>query len=74
MTNPMTWKDLIVLYADGRPICNCGDAYYSPCGKGYKGGEYRTDLLACKHGCSANQMAARDYIAARVGRDLKHSK
>lgn len=61
------WEKLIKVYADGRPVCNCGQAYYEACGEGIdRDGQYRTDMLSCKHGCSANQIHAKEYIAARV--------
>jgi hypothetical protein len=56
------WKELVSRYADGRQICNCREAYLSPCGNG---------ILACEHGCSANKAFARDGISARVLAELK---
>ncbi len=65
------WKDLVVRYADGRPICNCGDAYYSPCGVGIdRTGKSRTDMLACKYGCSSNKITAKEEIAGKVIKEL----
>lgn len=61
------WRQLVEKYADGRPICNCKDAYYTPCGHGIdEKGQHRTDMLACAYGCSSNQLTARDEIAGRV--------
>ena len=61
------WKSLVALHADGRTVCNCGCAYYTPCGKGIDGqGRHRTDMLTCRGGCSANQLNCRDDIAKRV--------
>lgn len=60
------WERLIQRYADGRPICNCGNAYYTPCGKGTVNGERRTDMLACANGCQANQYSVKFEIADRV--------
>ena len=69
--NRNEWQTLIERYADGQPICNCGDAYYWPVGKSIDAeGNCRTDMLSCRYGCSANQLDARDYIAHRVVRDL----
>jgi hypothetical protein len=69
------WKKLIEKYADGRPICNCRCAYYSPTGRGIDGvGIWRTDMLVCEHGCSANQITARDEIAGRVIADLANAR
>lgn len=65
------WKKLILRYADGRPICNCGEAYYSPCGHGIdSSGKRRTDMLACRGGCSANLTAVMEDIATRVLAEL----
>lgn len=61
------FKKLIVKFADGRKICNCGEAYLSPCASGIdREGRNRTDMLACKDGCSVNQINAKEYIASRV--------
>lgn len=61
------WKELIKKYADGRPVCNCGDAYYTPCGVGIdRDGRHRTDMLACNHGCGANQYEAKEEIAKKI--------
>jgi hypothetical protein len=60
------WQKLVVKYADGRPICNCRDAYYTPCGVGYVGSEKRTDMLVCEYGCSANQIRAKEEIADKI--------
>lgn len=71
----MEWQKLIKRYADGRQICNCGDAYYTPCGVGIDcDGNHRTDLPACQYGCSANQLFTRDDIARRVLADLPTSE
>lgn len=70
-----SWEYLIERYADGQPICNCGQAYYSPCGQGsvLEDGRWveKTGRLACKSGCSANQLSAKEYIASRVLTDLE---
>lgn len=61
------FEQLVERYADGRPICNCRQAYYTPCGEGIDAvGNKRTDLPACAGGCSANKIGAKEYIAARV--------
>jgi hypothetical protein len=61
------WKELVIKYADGRPICNCGEAYYTPYGVGIdKHGNHRTDMLACAGGCSCNQITAREEIAKKI--------
>lgn len=66
------WKQLVLRYADGRPPCNCGDAWYYPCGVGIDAeGHARKDMLACKHGCSANIIAAKHEIAARMWAEIQ---
>ncbi len=40
-------KKLVEQYADGRPICNCGQAYGA----------------SCDNGCSANMIAVKEEIA-----------
>ena len=67
------FKELVIRYADGRPICNCGQAYYTPCGEGYLNGERRTDMLICRYGCSAAQIDAKNEIAERVLKELQHN-
>jgi len=47
------WKELVLLHADGRQVCNCGWAYYDATGR-------------CAWGCSANQIRAREDIACRI--------
>jgi hypothetical protein len=68
------FETLIERYADGRSICNCGEAYYSNTGDGYKkvNGrlEHRTDLPICDGGCSANQIDAKEYVAERALKEL----
>lgn len=67
------WRELVKRYADGRQICNCDMAYYSPVGRGIDtNGVHRNDLMVCAHGCSANQCTARNEIAGRVLDDLKN--
>lgn len=66
-----SWEKLMEQYADGRTICNCGQAYRSPVGEGVILGpdgkrEERTDLMVCAYGCNSAQIAAREYIADRV--------
>lgn len=61
------WKQLVKKYADGKPICNCGDAYYTPCGEGIDAeGRHRKDMLVCNHGCSWNQFDAKEQIAKKI--------
>jgi len=61
-----SFKKLIKHYANGSEICNCGEAYYTNCGKGSVGGQDRDDLPTCKHGCSSNIITAKNYIAEMV--------
>lgn len=65
------FQKLIQRYAKGKTICNCQEAYYENCGEGYLNGKHRTDLPICKHGCSANQIAAKEHIAAAVLQELE---
>lgn len=65
------WQELVIRYAAGRPICNCGEAYYTPCGRGIDvDGIKVTNTLICEYGCSANKVIAKEEIAARVLADL----
>ncbi len=60
-SEPLTaWQKLVIKYADGRTICNCGDAYYDETGN-------------CAYGCSANCLNAQEYIAKRVLDDQKNN-
>jgi len=69
------WQELVKRYADGRPICNCGEAYYTPCGHGIDGdGRKRTDILTCQFGCSANRIFAKEEIARRVLAELPYER
>ena len=61
------WKALIVRFAAGRQVCNCGEAYYTPCGEGIAAsGQARKDLLVCQYGCSTNKLIAKYDIAERL--------
>jgi hypothetical protein len=51
------WEQLIVRYADGRKICNCGGAYYDETGH-------------CAWGCQANLYSVKADIARRVLAEL----
>lgn len=64
------FEQLIIRYADGRDICNCGQAYYENCGEGMIDGERRYNIKACRFGCSSNQINAKDYVAKRVLEEL----
>jgi Restriction alleviation protein Lar len=68
------WRDLVRRFANGRPICNCKEAYLTPVGQGIDAvGDPRTDMLVCAYGCQNNRIIARDQIAAQIHREL-HEK
>lgn len=69
------WERLVERFADGRPVCNCRQAYYTRNPNPHSNPIYRLDgviigygepPLHCAHGCSANKLQARDEIAERV--------
>jgi hypothetical protein len=69
------WKRLVKRYADGRTVCNCGHAYYTPCGDAFtfQDGRIigRTDkAMVCQYGCQANQYSTKLKIAAKVEAEL----
>jgi hypothetical protein len=68
--NGKHWKALVAHYADGRPICNCADAYYSKGGKYWRDGVEYNDGLYCDGGCQANQFKAQNYVCKRIVEDL----
>lgn len=75
---PYEWEKLIKRYANGRLICNCGQAYYSLDGEawivgGPDDGKHITDYPHCKYGCQANQYAVKDEIAKAVLAELGES-
>lgn len=53
------WQELVKRYADGRKICNCGDAYADSQGM-------------CQYGCSSNLISAKHEIAEKVLRELQN--
>ena len=67
------FQKLVKRYARGKTICICKEGYQENCGEGYLNGVHRTDLLVlvCRHGCSANQIATKDYIATMALRELE---
>jgi hypothetical protein len=65
------WQTLVKRFANGRPICNCGDAYYSEGGTYWRGGNEHHDGLYCKGGCNAARYEARDHVAMCVLAELK---
>lgn len=70
MDGRSAWKELIKKYADGRPICNCGDAYYSTGGQYWvvskNGMTEHNDGLYCKWGCQCAQSEAKEYVALKI--------
>ncbi len=52
------WQALVREHAEGRPICNCGDAY----------AEIENGHEVCPYGCSSNLVSAKNDIARRVAR------
>lgn len=52
-----SFKRLILKYANGRKICNCGSAYRNAEGN-------------CKYGCSANQIFAKEYVAKEAEKEI----
>jgi hypothetical protein len=53
MFRPEAWEALVTLFADDRKICNCGAAYAS-------------NDSSCMAGCSANLIAAKEWIAEKI--------
>lgn len=60
------WQELIEKHADGRPICNCRDAYYSLTGTAWRGTEKIEKHPICAGGCQTNWIEAKEYIAKRI--------
>lgn len=64
----VTW--LLTRYADGRTICNCGNAYYSDGGEYLRTGPNGTtrhyDGKYCKGGCASAQISAIEHVAQMV--------
>ena len=71
--NKDPWQALVERYADGRPLCNCRDAYYSTGGKYSLGGVEHNDGLYCKGGCNAAWYEARQHVARSVIAELKEA-
>ncbi len=67
------FEKLIERYAGNKQICNCGDAYYKNCGHALINGKEVFDNPTCEHGCSANQISARRYIADKVVAELENT-
>ena len=60
------FEKLIERYSEGRKICNCKQAYYTNNGHARINGVDVYDYPVCDHGCSSNQIRAKEYIADRV--------
>lgn len=72
-----SWELLVVRYADGRAVCNCGEAWYMRVGETsfeVVDGHYRkvanTNPRTCQYGCQANQRACKVEIGQRVVAEL----
>ena len=63
------WEQLVEKFADGRSLCNCRQAYYSPIGKGISCIDGHLielhNMPVCKDGCSANMLRVKEEIAER---------
>lgn len=59
------FKKLVKFFADGRTVCNCGQAYLTNCGVGYIGFAKVMDIPTCAGGCSSAQISAKYEIADR---------
>lgn len=64
------WERLVERFADGRGICNCRQAYTTPCGVAFRDGERIENWPVCRYGCQAAQLDAKHDIATRVERLL----
>jgi len=71
MATRNAWCRIIERFADGRQICNCGEAYLTPCGEVWINSERMTDYPICQYGCDSAQYQAKLYIADRVEAELK---
>jgi len=60
------FQRLLHRYAEDKPICNCGNAYYSPCGKSWSQELGNHTTWACQYGCLTNCLNAVGYIAKCV--------
>lgn len=65
------WRELIRRFANGRDICNCGNAYYANDGEYWLAGDPagsppHQDGKHCKFGCQANILRARDELAEKL--------
>ncbi|MDE2107320.1 MAG: hypothetical protein KGL39_59540 [Patescibacteria group bacterium] len=71
------WHILVRRYADGRDVCNCGEAWYARIGDqltDWDGHGWRSvvngDPMRCAYGCRANQLSCKHEIAQRVVEEL----
>lgn len=55
MSERDVFKRAIREHADGREVCNCGEAYYDERG-------------VCEYGCSTNQIRAKYELVAKLTR------
>lgn len=73
MSELTSYEKLLHQYAGDKPICNCGQSYkrwIPPVKDPYGPGIYE-GRFGCKHGCSANQLDAVEYICGRVLEEQK---
>lgn len=70
------WITAVARYAGDRQVCNCGRAYYTNCGRGFRAGasdgasRYVTDLPVCAGGCMSAQLEAQDHVIKCALREL----
>ena len=67
------FEKLIVRYQDDLKLCNCRQAYELECpGDGVCGLclPHAKDHTYCLHGCSTNQLQAKEHVAKRMLKDL----
>lgn len=61
-----TYRKMVKHFADGRKICNCGEAWYTAAPTP-RDAELYGDYY-CAHGCSSNQIAAKYELVHRLAK------
>jgi len=63
---PGTWRQLVFDCANGRKVCNCGQAYATWHEDGCYVSGYSGECghWACAHGCQSAQLYAREHVAS----------
>lgn len=56
------WEALVERYKGDRKLCNCRQAYYYTTDEGHQ---------ACRYGCQANQLAAKEDVGRAVVEELR---